>query len=109
MQLMGEAEGGRLTQVLHRGCPTTTTVEQMVMLYSVGKGQARLDDFIDRYGHRAVAEMELAKPRWREDASYLHQIIDNQKSSDTSHSPAALHQAKTRNGASRRCMICRRS
>lgn len=30
-----------------------------------------LEDYLDRYGHRAVFEMELASPRWADDPRYL--------------------------------------
>ena len=31
--------------------------------------------FLDEYGHRAVYELEIKNPRWREDPSYLFNII----------------------------------
>jgi len=89
-QLLGRVEGERWCQVLTSGLEGDTTVEQNVMLFGVSAGQESLDAFVDRYGHRAVAEMELSKPRWREDRSYLEQIITSQDTS-TAHSPEALH------------------
>jgi pyruvate,water dikinase len=35
----------------------------------------KLDIFLDRYGHRAHNEIELADPRWKEDPEYLFGII----------------------------------
>ena len=32
-------------------------------------------DFIDRYGHRAIYEIDLSRPRWRENPSYLFECI----------------------------------
>jgi pyruvate,water dikinase len=90
VQLMGPAEGGKLCQTLTSGLANDSTVEQNAMLFDVARGKAKLEDFIERYGHRGVGEMELAKPRWREDASYLYQIIEGLKTSE-SNSPASLH------------------
>ena len=44
-------------------------------LREVATGEITLTDFLKDYGHRAVDEFELAQPRWREDTSYLEQII----------------------------------
>ncbi len=91
VQLMGEEEGGRLAQQLCSGLDGDSTVEQNQMLFEVAGGKYSLDDFLNKYGHRAVDEMELSKPRFREDQSYLHKNIDMQKrSGDTS--PEALHE-----------------
>ena len=38
-------------------------------------GDLTLTDFLKDYGHRAVDEFELAQPRWREDTTYLEQIV----------------------------------
>ena len=89
-QLMGPEEAPRYCNVLTSGLEGDSTVEQNAMLFAVAKGQASLEDFIDRYGHRGVGEMELSQPRWREDASYLRQIISSQKTGEAN-SPAALH------------------
>src|SRR5262249_26500593 len=45
------------------------------LLYDVAHGGATLAAFLERFGHRAIGEMELATPRWREDATYLEQTI----------------------------------
>lgn len=98
VQLMGPREGMRVCQVLTSGLDGDSTLEQDEMLFRVAVNVrqgaategATLADFLDRYGHRAVAEMELAKRRWREDPSYLEQIIGQQDLCDE-HSPAHLH------------------
>lgn len=92
VQLMGPAEGGKLCQTLTSGLAGDSTVEQNALLFEVARGQAKMEDFVTRYGHRGVGEMELEKPRWREDASYLYQIIEGLKTAE-SHSPASLHRA----------------
>ena len=45
-------------------------------LSEVATGDLPFTDFLKDYGHRAVDEFELAQPRWREDTTYLEQIID---------------------------------
>jgi pyruvate,water dikinase len=75
---------------LTSGLAGDSTVEQNTMLFHVARNEATLSDFLEQYGHRAVAEMELAKPRWREDPAYLQQIMDSQKS-PAAHSPESLH------------------
>ena len=74
-QLMGEAEGARLASTLTMALDNDSTYEQDALLYRVAKGEATIEDFIARYGHRATGEMELSEPRWREDASYLEQVV----------------------------------
>lgn len=90
VQLLGRVEGEKLTQVLISGLAGDTTVEQNAMLFRVSQGEGTMEAFLERYGHRCVGEMDLANPRWREDDTYLRQIVDNQKISEEN-SPAALH------------------
>jgi phosphohistidine swiveling domain-containing protein len=75
VQLGGEAEGARCTSTLTMALENDSTYEQDALLYRVAKGEAALDGFIAQYGHRATGEMELSEPRWREDQSYLRQVI----------------------------------
>ena len=51
------------------------TVETNGKLWEVATGDMPLTDFLKDYGHRAVDEFELAQPRWREDTTYIEQII----------------------------------
>ena len=73
--LMGAEAGTQLSLTLTQGLEGDTTIEQGVALCHVAQGRRTIEDFIATYGHRAVEEMELSKPRWREDASYLKQIL----------------------------------
>ena len=60
-------------------------------LREVATGDITLTDFLKDYGHRAVGEFELAQPRWREDTTYLEQIVASfqQKNDGTSLSKSA--------------------
>ena len=40
-------------------------------------GAARTSGFLRRYGHRAVAEIDLGMPRWSDDPSHLLGVISN--------------------------------
>lgn len=64
-----------LVSSLISGNSGNLTVETNERLSQVGKGELTLSDFLKDYGHRAVNEFELSQPRWREDTSYLEQII----------------------------------
>ncbi|MEX0702603.1 MAG: PEP/pyruvate-binding domain-containing protein [Planctomycetales bacterium] len=73
--LLGEQQGQELVAELTSGLDGDTTMEQNILLARVAAEQATLDQFLDSYGHRAVGEMELANPRWREDPSYLDNLL----------------------------------
>ncbi|NQT88354.1 hypothetical protein HQ560_16425, partial [bacterium] len=74
-QLLGEAEGADLTLRLTAGLDVDSTVEQSILLDHVAGGQATLEAFLERFGHRCAGEMELMEPRWREDPSALERLI----------------------------------
>ena len=57
------------------GISGNLTVETNEKLWEVATGNLSLTDFLKDYGHRAVDEFELAQPRWREDTTYLEQIV----------------------------------
>jgi phosphohistidine swiveling domain-containing protein len=75
VQLGGRSEGGALAGTLTLALDGDITFEQDRLLYDVAQGRAVLADFLDRFGHRCIGEMELATPRWRENATYLEQTI----------------------------------
>ena len=79
VQLMGEEHGSELASTLTRALDGDTTFEQDVMLRDVALGNAALGELVEKFGHRCVGEMELSVPRWREDHSYLEQIIRQMK------------------------------
>ena len=64
-----------LASRLISGLSGNLTVETNERLWRVANGDLTLTDFIKNYGHRAVDEFELAQPRWREDTTYLEQVI----------------------------------
>ena len=64
-----------LASRLISGLSGNLTVETNERLWQVANGDLTLTDFLKDYGHRAVDEFELAQLRWREDTTYLEQVI----------------------------------
>lgn len=81
VQLMGREAGTHLALTLTQGLEGDTTIAQGVALAQVAGGRRLLDSFLEEYGHRTVEEMELSRPRWREDPSYLNQILASSSAS----------------------------
>ena len=89
-QLMGPARGAELAATLVGGLDGDATFQQDALLHRVAAGQATIKQFLAEYGHRCVGEMELAQPRWREDASYLEHVTANLRSRP-GRSPEQIH------------------
>lgn len=72
---LNETEAKVLASRLISGLSGNLTVETNEKLGQVASADLALTDFLKDYGHRAVDEFELAQPRWREDTTYLEQVI----------------------------------
>ena len=83
-----ETEVKTFASRLISGISGNLTVETNEKLWEVATGDLSLTDFLKDYGHRGVDEFELAQPRWREDTTYLEQIIASfrQKNTESSSS-----------------------
>jgi phosphohistidine swiveling domain-containing protein len=82
--LGAEATSGELQTVL-RGLPHNVTTEMDLELWRMAQ-RIRADEsssdreiatFLSRYGHRAVAEIDLGMPRWSDDPSHIRGVIAN--------------------------------
>ncbi len=93
VQLCGREAGEQLAGELTTGLENDVTVEQSVALFEVAQGRQSLDDFLQRFGHRAVNEMELSQPRWREDHFYVQRMVDRFRGASQS-SPHERHAAQ---------------
>jgi pyruvate,water dikinase len=95
-RFLGKVEGHALADALTRGAEQDTTVEQDLLLEQVAEGRAPLDHFLERYGHRAAGEMELAQPRWREEPLALEPLIEHLRraGSETAHNRHAQNHAR---------------
>ena len=80
--LHGIATQDEMRTVL-RGLPYNPTTEMDLALWSIAREtrgdpaaeERALAAFLERYGHRAVAEIDLGVPRWAEDPTYLRTAI----------------------------------
>ena len=77
-----EREAKILASKLIGGISGNLTVETNEKLWKVATGDLTLTDFLKDYGHRAVDEFELARPRWREDSTYLEQVVTSFQQAD---------------------------
>ena len=83
-RLLGtDAHPGELQTVL-RGVPHNVTTEMDLELWHIATrlrddedGAQRVAPFLDRYGHRAVAEIDLGMPRWSDDPRHLLGVLTN--------------------------------
>lgn len=81
--LGADAHPGELQTVL-RGVPHNVTTEMDLELWDIATRLREDEDdtqqlagFLDRYGHRAVAEIDLGMPRWSDDPRHLLGVLAN--------------------------------
>lgn len=82
--LGGNATSEELQTVL-RGLPHNVTTEMDLELWHMAQrirgdetsADREIDAFLRRYGHRAVAEIDLGMPRWSDDPSHIRGVIAN--------------------------------
>ena len=82
---LDETTAKPLASRLISGLSGNLTVETNEKLWQVATGDLALTDFLTDYGHRAVDEFELAQPRWREDTTYLEQVIASFQQGSVAH------------------------
>ncbi len=90
-ELAGPTEGARLANTLTMALEGDLSVAQDLSLSRVGAGEASLEEFLERHGHRAVGEMELMEPRWREDPGYVCRLADQMSRAD-GWDPVEMHE-----------------
>ncbi len=83
--LRGRADGGELQTVL-RGLPNNVTTQMDLELWDLSRQlgdsgaeptRQDLEEFLARWGDRAVAEIDLGMPRWREQPEHLLGTLRN--------------------------------
>lgn len=94
VQLLGAHEGETLASQLTTGLEGDVTARQNIWLFEVAQGQRPRTDFLEAYGHRAVNEMELSQPRWREDDSFVDRMIEQFRTSPMA--PRERHEAQVK-------------
>jgi pyruvate,water dikinase len=90
-RILGD-EGASTARTLTTALDGDITIEQDALLYRVAQGQASADEFLGRFGHRCVGEMELSVPRWREDRAGVEQTLSRLRGTDL-RSPEEMHRA----------------
>ena len=70
-----EEEAKDLARLLITGLEGDLTVDANLKMWEIAQGELTLEGFLEKHGHRSVGEFELAQPRWREDPSYVEQIV----------------------------------
>jgi phosphohistidine swiveling domain-containing protein len=60
-----------------RGLPHNITTQMDLELWKVAQRGEDLSEFLDRWGDRAVAEIDLGMPRWRDDPTHIRGMIAN--------------------------------
>jgi pyruvate,water dikinase len=98
-----EEEARDLARLLITGLEGDLTVDANLKMWEIAQGELTLDDFLEKHGHRSVSEFELAQPRWREDPSYVQQIIESFRTNPDANPTKHLHaQRANREKAKRR-------
>jgi phosphohistidine swiveling domain-containing protein len=92
-QLLGRLdvndEGQALAFELTLCADDDITLEQDALLSRVAGDEADMQEFLDRFGHRCVGEMELMEPRWREAPDYLERLTESLRGTDFD--PTEIH------------------
>ena len=68
----------KVTEIIHALTNVVNenpTVISHLKMWEVAQGNLAVEEFLAQFGHRATEEFELAQPRWREDTSYIEQIV----------------------------------
>ncbi|MBS0205194.1 MAG: hypothetical protein JSS49_20005 [Planctomycetes bacterium] len=95
IQLFGPDDGEQLASQLTTGLQGDITIEQNCQLFEIaakpaGEGHD-YSRFLAKYGHRAINEMELSQPRWREDPQFVDRMIERFRGTATG-SPRERHE-----------------
>jgi hypothetical protein len=77
---LGEKEGAAALMTLLSVLEGDAGLELSRRLAALGRGEITAARFLESHGHRAPQEMELARPRWREDPGALSSLAGSQRS-----------------------------
>lgn len=103
-QIVGPGEGAALAGTLTMAQGGDVAFEQDAMLYDVARGEASMEAFLERFGHRCLGEMELSTPRWREDDSYLRTLAER-FARDDARDPRERHETNRRRRRQAECEL----
>ncbi len=77
--------------LLSAGGPADETILSGQGLYEIARGDKTLEEWLERYGHRAPAEFDLAAPRWRERPDGVRSLVSRLT---TGQSPVEMHRKR---------------
>jgi rifampicin phosphotransferase len=88
----GVPEAEHLVLEATRGLPHNVTTEMDLALWRVAQDESvqALHDFLVRYGMRGVGEIDIGRPRWREDMSQLRQVMEGYRRLPPDQAPDAV-------------------
>lgn len=95
-------EAEDLARLLITGFEGDLTVDANLKMWEMARGELTLEDFLEKHGHRSVGEFELAQPRWREDPSYVEQIIASFRTNSDANPTKHLQAQRTNREKARR-------
>ncbi|SDN21757.1 PEP/pyruvate-binding domain-containing protein [Allokutzneria albata] len=83
-KLIGDPDCVNDVRVVLKGMPHNVTTEMDLELWRIARhgSDGDLDRFLAKYGHRAVAEIDLGVPRWSEDPAHVRGVIANYRRVD---------------------------
>lgn len=81
--------GERLALEATRGLPHNVTTEMDLALWRAARegSEHALAQFLARYGMRGVGEIDIGRPRWREDTAAVRQVIRSYLQLSSDHAP----------------------
>ncbi|MFO0881763.1 MAG: PEP/pyruvate-binding domain-containing protein [Gemmataceae bacterium] len=75
-EVLGPSDAAGLTRDLVMGVKPPAEADLAGGIRGLVEGRLSREEFLTRFGHRGSEEMELAQPRWSEDASHLAQASE---------------------------------
>jgi pyruvate,water dikinase len=88
-EVFWDEDANELAQYLSAGGKPDQTVLANAELYDVGAGKRPLEQWIEKHGHRAAGEFDLAVPRWREQPLVVREMAQRLVGGEH---PLQLHQ-----------------
>jgi pyruvate,water dikinase len=88
----GLPEAEHLVLETTRGLPHNVTTEMNLALWHAAQDRSgrRLEEFLVRYGMRGVGEIDIGRPRWREDRSQLLEVMESYRQLAPEQAPDAV-------------------
>ena len=93
-----DEDAAALANILASGADPDRTVLAAEGLHRIAAGEGSIADWLEKFGHRAPEEFDLATPRWRERPDALETMAAHMRGST---SPLALHHKRAEESQAR--------